>query len=532
MTKQFHTGINATGASVSGSIIATQAWVQSQGYGSSSGGGIPTNIAASTGTIASFTISPSAIQFYDNYVSFYSGIKSFDEISSSNGQGVFLYAGAPDPTDLYGVNTASNLAGTILTSNGFLYSSSAYFDAPLMQNVQIESGSFYGQVNDVYFGLGDPATKDWVTYGATAYNADRLGNVLAVSYAQLASANFTAASVGGSAVATQAYVTSQGYLTSSGSISTASNSASLGGIPAASYAKLYNPNIISSSTNVGFIIRSASSQTANLQEWQDSSGNVRTRVDALGNISASGATPSIAAINNNNNQRLALTSPGSGPVIEYGDTTTPQAFGYSGAKGGALTFQGTARPVRFQNTSTTGVVAQFTAASTQTGDLTQWAYGVDSGSLVLAGVNASGQFYTGSSAGLANTQVYITHSASTITPLVIKGGAYANVKLLDVQNYLGTTQLSVNTAGLMQTGNITVNTITNNNSTAPYLGFGSTNSTTAIMYARAATNVGFIVQGAASATADLQQWQNSSGSTLARISASGTLTVVIDGGSA
>lgn len=392
MTKQFKTGINVTGASVSGSTIATQAWVQSQGYGSSSGGGIPTNIAASTGTIASFTISPSAIQFYDNYVSFYSGIKSSDE-QSSGSQGAFLYAGAPDPTDLLGANTASNLATTLITSNGFLYSGSAYFNNPNLDNAVLSNSIFYGQVNDAYYGLGDPATKDWVTYGASAYNANNLGNISAASYAKLNSANFTAASVGGSAVATQAYVTNQGYLTSSGSISTASNSASLGGIPAASYAKLYNPNIISSSTNVGFIIRSASSQTADLQQWQDSSGNVRTKIDALGNITASASTPIISVANSSNNQRIALTSPGSGPVIEYGTTTTPQQFGYSGAQGGALTFQGTARPVRFQNTSTTGVVAQFTAASTQTGDLTQWAYGVDSGSQVLAGVNALGQFY-------------------------------------------------------------------------------------------------------------------------------------------
>ena len=39
MTKQFKTGINVTGASVSGSIIATQSWVQSQGYSTGGGGG-------------------------------------------------------------------------------------------------------------------------------------------------------------------------------------------------------------------------------------------------------------------------------------------------------------------------------------------------------------------------------------------------------------------------------------------------------------------------------------------------------------
>jgi trimeric autotransporter adhesin len=60
-------------------------------------------------------------------------------------------------------------------------------------------------------------------------------------------ANFNAASISGSALATQNFVTSQGYLISSGSILTASNSASLGGIPASSYAQLASANFTSAS---------------------------------------------------------------------------------------------------------------------------------------------------------------------------------------------------------------------------------------------------------------------------------------------
>lgn len=61
------------------------------------------------------------------------------------------------------------------------------------------------------------------------------------------SANLTSASISGSAIATQSYVTSQGYLLSSGSIATASNSASLGGIAAASYAQLASSNFTAAS---------------------------------------------------------------------------------------------------------------------------------------------------------------------------------------------------------------------------------------------------------------------------------------------
>jgi hypothetical protein len=46
-----------------------------------------------------------------------------------------------------------------------------------------------------------------------------------------------------------------------------------------------------------------------------------------------------------------------------------------------------------------------------------------------------------------------------------------------------------------------------------------------------AANVGVIVKGAASQSGDLQQWQNSGGTVLAKITATGTLqAVTIDGG--
>ena len=84
----------------------------------------------------------------------------------------------------------------------------------------------------------------------TALNSASLGGIPAASYSQLSSANFTAASVGGNAIATQSYVTGLGYLTSSGSISTASNSASLGGQPASYYGAASDVNAKISSSIV------------------------------------------------------------------------------------------------------------------------------------------------------------------------------------------------------------------------------------------------------------------------------------------
>jgi len=54
-------------------------------------------------------------------------------------------------------------------------------------------------------------------------NSASLNNIAASAYAQLSSANFTAASVGGNAIATQSYVTGLGYQTTSGSVTNATN---------------------------------------------------------------------------------------------------------------------------------------------------------------------------------------------------------------------------------------------------------------------------------------------------------------------
>ena len=45
-----------------------------------------------------------------------------------------------------------------------------------------------------------------------------------------------------------------------------------------------------SSTVVGAIVRGATSQTANLQEWQNSAGTVLAKIDAYGNITAPNLT--------------------------------------------------------------------------------------------------------------------------------------------------------------------------------------------------------------------------------------------------
>jgi hypothetical protein len=93
----------------------------------------------------------------------------------------------------------------------------------------LNSSSLAGQPGSYYY----PASS--ITAASVAY-ATNAGNSLTTSQT-----NFLTLTISSSNVATQAYVNNQGYLISSGSIASASNSASLGGIPAASYAQLTSP---------------------------------------------------------------------------------------------------------------------------------------------------------------------------------------------------------------------------------------------------------------------------------------------------
>jgi hypothetical protein len=87
----------------------------------------------------------------------------------------------------------------------------------------LNSASLAGQPGSYYY----PASS--ITAASVVY-ATNAGNSLTTSQT-----NFSTLTISSSNVATQAYVNNQGYLISSGSISTASNSASLGGQPASYY---------------------------------------------------------------------------------------------------------------------------------------------------------------------------------------------------------------------------------------------------------------------------------------------------------
>jgi hypothetical protein len=92
---------------------------------------------------------------------------------------------------------------------------------------------------------------------------------------------------------------------------------------------LWVNNDVNGASIIGAVIRGAASQSANLQEWQNSGGTARARVDASGNIFA----PVIAGIN----QLVFLREENSGGLFESQKLTAAAAN--PGASKGKIYFR-------------------------------------------------------------------------------------------------------------------------------------------------------------------------------------------------
>ena len=162
------------------------------------------------------------------------------------------------------------------------------------------------------------------------------------------------------------------------------------------------------------------------------------------------------------------------------------------------------------------------------------------------GTGLSGTSYNGSSAvTIANsgvlsingstgalTNVVLTDAANTITaasastkPLILKGAASQSANYFEIQNSSGTAIAYINSVGSF----ITTDSITATGSVLATNGvYANTGYIGAEISAKPflSTVIGIIVRAATSQTADLQQWQNSSGTVLAKVDASGSVTAV------
>ena len=168
------------------------------------------------------------------------------------------------------------------------------------------------------------------------------------------------------------------------------------------------------------------------------------------------------------------------------------------------------------------------------------------------GTGLSGTSYNGSSAvTIANsgvlsingstgalTNVVLTDAANTITaasastkPLILKGAASQSANYFEIQNSSGTVLANITSSGTFFAQSLSSSSTGYQGNIASIDGTkGSLNFNTSgyglIVTSAQASAVVLTARSAASQTGDLQQWQNSSGTVLAKVDASGSVTAV------
>ncbi len=377
-------------------------------------------------------------------------------------------------------------------------------------------------------------------------------------------------------------------------------------------------------TNKGLVVQGVASQTANLQEWQNSSGTVLGSVKSDGSLvvgsgnqylgTASLTVRGTGAVQSAFIQNTASSSTGGSGIIGIQDdgaaTSSGDRLGYillggaydasnnayhsagitafasqdfaSGSGGSELRFE-----VMANNSSTRTLrvaipqgLDGFTFGASQDTNLYRNGTGTlkTNGTLQVGGnisfdPTSASSFYGTSVGGV----VQVTSATATAKGLVVKGAASQSANLQEWQNSSSTVLLSVGSTGVINsnatgtehdlgvnlgirvgtfirfgggsggassgvvrmfnnsavnwrnaanTGNIG---ITVNASDTLQLGAAATTpdalSDTTIGTS-ATTRKGLVIQGLASQTANLQEWQSSTGTVLASISSAGNLTVV------
>ncbi|CAB4173679.1 hypothetical protein UFOVP965_1, partial [uncultured Caudovirales phage] len=247
---------------------------------------------------------------------------------------------------------------------------------------------------------------------------------------------------------------------------------------------------------IPLIVKGAASQTANLQEWQNSAGTV------LSSITSTGLMNTTVGLNAN--------------ALYIGN-------GYLGANIQSA----------FSASTASYVPIVVRGAPSQTANLQEWQ---TSGGTVQSRIDQYGQvvssvssylstLYAGSGISGSVGQANVSPFAASTIGLVVRGAASQTADLQEWQNSAGTALVSIDSNGILKSAYLT--NVANNGS---YFNF---TVGTALLYSRNIASPTFAVVGVASQTADLQEWQDSAGTVLAKVTAAGAAQFVsIDGGSA
>jgi hypothetical protein len=253
---------------------------------------------------------------------------------------------------------------------------------------------------------------------------------------------------------------------------------------------------------IGLTVKGAASQTGNLLEFRNSGNTLLTYITPTGHITASSA---------------AISTLYSGGQLQSG------TMGYFNA----TTFAPSVSPIVVRGTTS------------QSADLTQWQ---NVGGTVLAKINSAGELTTPNLALSTYGGIYAPGSYMVLNPadtrIVSTGlsvGATSvapSAQLQVTNNVAGTTAMIVKGA-TSQTADLTQWQITGGTVRARIDAYGTFQNGTASGYGAwinvqpaQASDKGIIVRGATSQSANLQEWQNSSGNVLASIGSNGSINTV------
>ncbi|NDB60151.1 hypothetical protein EB001_17130, partial [bacterium] len=304
-----------------------------------------------------------------------------------------------------------------------------------------------------------------------------------------------------------------------------------------------------SATTPGLIIKAVSSQTANLTEWQDSSGSVKSRINSAGTFLAGGSyieDTGRVFINSSSASYIPLTIRGT--VSQTGNLTE-----WQNSSGTVIALINTNAEFRglgvtnfnsYQNSRflpqdagaliTTNIVGnvalrvQNTNASVNA-DLQQWQ---DPSGTALAAINLSGDIavrgiYANKNAGYYTAQVNILPDSANKSGIVIRSASSQTADLQQWQDSSGNVLARIYSNGaasfiggaVVATGGGSFVAINKSN-----FGVGATDDVATVnIGTSSATQKGLIIKGAASQTANLQEWQDSAGTVLAKVDPNGIL---------
>jgi len=237
--------------------------------------------------------------------------------------------------------------------------------------------------------------------------------------------------------------------------------------------------INAAASGVGVVVEANATTPGDLQRWQANGGSVYSRINASGQA-AFGGRLTVGASNVNSTSVLYVTA-----------------------------------------STTTQITSAIQALTAQTSDLTQW---LNTAGTVLGGRNAAGQTFAGSTAAVVGSTTTALTSAQ-YTSATVAVFTYGGTSLVQA----GQTVTVAGVTGGAYNGTWVVSAVTS--TTFTVLGSGFTNnagtggtfklSAVGSFTAGTAAITPVVVKAAESQSANIQEWQNSSGGSLATIYSNG-----------